>query len=245
MTPQERELLEGFLSNLEKMHATNVDTEAEALIRRAIYNQPQAPYLLVQQTLLQQIALRDAQAQITELQRQLEQVRGETVPPSGSFLGGASRIGPDIRKGEGDATTASRAPASGAWNQPQTPAGTAPSQGIGGTMSSGSGLSSFLRSAASTAAGVAGGALLFQGIESLLARHGGVWGSGISTSGLPEVVENTTIINESGDSRLADSGDGRFINVSSEDNYVDEDDADPDLDQWDDSSDDGDDSSWV
>jgi uncharacterized protein len=245
MTPQERELLEGFLSNLEKMHATNVDPEAEALIRRAIYNQPQAPYLLVQQTLLQQIALRDAQAQITELQRQLEQVRGEAVPPSGSFLGGAPRIGPDIRKGEGDATTASRAPASGAWNQPQTPAGTAPSQGIGGTMSSGSGLSSFLRSAASTAAGVAGGALLFQGIESLLARHGGEWGSGISTSGLPEVVENTTIINESGDSRLADSDDGRFVNVSSEDNYVDEDDADPDLDQGDDSSDDGDDSSWV
>jgi uncharacterized protein len=245
MTPQERELLEGFLSNLEKMHATNVDTEAEALIRRAIYNQPQAPYLLVQQTLLQQIALRDAQAQITELQRQLEQVRGETGAPSGSFLGGAPRIGPDIRKGEGNATTASRAPASGAWNQPQTPAETAPSQGIGGTTSSGSGLSGFLRSAASTAAGVAGGTLLFQGIESLLARHGGVWGSGISTSGLPEVVENTTIINESGDSRLADSDDGRFVNVSSEDNYVDEDDADPDLDQWDDSSDDGDDSSWV
>ena len=67
MTPQERELLEGFLSNLEKMHATNVDTEAEALIRRAIYNQPQAPYLLVQQMLLQQIALRDAQAQITRI----------------------------------------------------------------------------------------------------------------------------------------------------------------------------------
>ena len=245
MTPQERELLEGFLSNLEKMHATNVDTEAEALIRRAIYNQPQAPYLLVQQTLLQQIALRDAQAQITELQRQLEQVRSETVPPSESFLGGAPRIGPDIRKGEGNATTANRAPASGAWNQPQTPAGTAPSQGIDGTTSSGSGLSSFLRSAASTAAGVAGGTLLFQGIESLLARHGGVWGSGISTSGLPEVVENTTIINESGDSRLADSDEGRFVNVSSEDNYVDEDDADPDLDQGDDSSDDGDDSSWV
>jgi len=245
MTPQERELLEGFLSNLEKMHATSVDTEAEALIRRAMYNQPQALYLLVQQTLLQQIALRDAQAQITELQRQLEQVRGETVPPSGSFLGGAPRIGPDIRKGEGNATTASRAPASSAWNQPQTPAGAAPSQGVGGTTSSGSGLSSFLHSAASTAAGVAGGALLFQGIESLLARHGGVWGSGISTSGLPEVVENTTIINESGDSRLADSDDDRFVNVSSEDNYVDEDDADPDLDQWDDSSDDGDDSSWV
>jgi hypothetical protein len=245
MTPQERELLEGFLSNLEKMHATNVDPEAEALIRRAIYNQPQAPYLLVQQTLLQQIALRDAQAQITELQRQLEQVRGETGAPSGSFLGGASGIGPDIRKGEGNARTASRAPASGAWNQPPTPAGTAPSQEIGEATSSGSGLSSFLRSAASTAAGVAGGALLFQGIEGLLARHGGVWGSGIPTSGLPEVVEDTTIINESGDSRLADSDDGRFVNVNSEDNYVDEDDTDPDLDQWDDSSNDGDDSSWV
>jgi hypothetical protein len=39
-----------------------------------------------------------------------------------------------------------------------------------------SGQPSFLRSAATTAAGIAGGALLFEGIESLMGGHGGFGG---------------------------------------------------------------------
>ena len=49
----------------------------------------------------------------------------------------------------------------------------------------------FLRSAAATAAGVAGGALLFQGISSLFGNHfaGGLTGAGM-TPGLGETVVN-------------------------------------------------------
>lgn len=49
----------------------------------------------------------------------------------------------------------------------------------------------FLRSAAATAAGVAGGALLFQGIESLFGHHyaGDLMGAGM-TPGLGETVVN-------------------------------------------------------
>ena len=61
-----------------------------------------------------------------------------------------------------------------------------------------SGLGSFLRGAATTAAGVAGGALLFQGIESLLGGHrgGGLFSGQAPIAGAPEIVENNAVINE-------------------------------------------------
>ncbi|HYZ41212.1 MAG TPA: DUF2076 family protein, partial [Stellaceae bacterium] len=61
----------------------------------------------------------------------------------------------------------------------------------GGFMGGGMGGGGFLRSAAATAAGVAGGALLFQGIESLFGHHyaGGLMGGGM-TPGLGETVVN-------------------------------------------------------
>ena len=51
--------------------------------------------------------------------------------------------------------------------------------------------SGFLRQAATTAAGIAGGALLFQGISSLFGNHyaGGLMGAGM-TPGLGETVVN-------------------------------------------------------
>ena len=54
-------------------------------------------------------------------------------------------------------------------------------------------MGSFLRSAATTAAGVAAGALAFEGIESLFG-HGGGWGGGGLGSGAP-VVDETVINN--------------------------------------------------
>ena len=56
----------------------------------------------------------------------------------------------------------------------------------------------FLRGALRTAAGVAGGALLFEGINSLLRHGGGAWGGGfLPTGGAPTLVEET-VINEYG-----------------------------------------------
>ena len=51
MTPQERELLTGFLEQMTQAQAGRKDTEAEALIRNAAARQPDALYLLTQRAL--------------------------------------------------------------------------------------------------------------------------------------------------------------------------------------------------
>jgi hypothetical protein len=60
------------------------------------------------------------------------------------------------------------------------------------------GMDGFLRGAAATAAGVAGGALVFQGIEHLLGGHqgGGFLGGQAPTAGAPEIIEGNKVINE-------------------------------------------------
>jgi len=54
----------------------------------------------------------------------------------------------------------------------------------------------FLKSALTTAAGVAGGAALFQGIESLIGHNAGAFGPALSERGLnPEGAGNTEVVN--------------------------------------------------
>ena len=79
MTPQENQLLQDFLTQLARAQGGTKDPEAQALIDRALARQPDAGYLLVQRTLLLEQALKQAQAQIAQLQ-----ARGS------SFLGGAA-----------------------------------------------------------------------------------------------------------------------------------------------------------
>jgi hypothetical protein len=62
-----------------------------------------------------------------------------------------------------------------------------------------SGGSGFLRSAATTAAGVAGGALLFEGIQSLFGQHaGGILSNASMQPGLSETVINNYYGNDPG-----------------------------------------------
>jgi hypothetical protein len=180
MTPQEHEKLQEFLTQLNQAQGVQRDPEADALIRAAVARQPDAAYLLVQRTLLQDQALEAAKARIADLERQLQSAR----PASGtSFLGGADTWGNSARS----APLPPPAPSSGNYPAaepayPQAPAYQAPNpaaypgqrQGgwsrFGGGMGGGGG--SFLGTMAATAAGVAGGAFLFQGIENMLGHHG-------------------------------------------------------------------------
>jgi hypothetical protein len=60
-----------------------------------------------------------------------------------------------------------------------------------GPMSGFGGGSGFLRSAAATAAGIAGGALLFEGIQSMFGQHaGGILSSSAMQPGISETVIN-------------------------------------------------------
>jgi hypothetical protein len=180
MTPDERTLLNDFFHDLGQARGGYRDPEAERMISDALRADPGAPYVLVQHAILADQALRAAQARIADLERQ--------VSANSSFLG--NRQPPPQ----------TAVPPSGGYGQPQGYGAAppyAPAPPTGGLFSPGGGLGGFLRSAGTTAAGVAGGEMLFSGLSGLFGGHrgGGFWGGGYG--GGPE-VENVTI-NEYGD----------------------------------------------
>jgi hypothetical protein len=169
MNTQERSILENFLNQLAQVRGVNKDPEAERLIQQALERQPDALYLLVQRTLLLSQALEQAKARIAELeQAQVESSRGFQDP------GASGWPNPD----------AQRSYSAPAFNRPVAPPPQYPAAGPGapvyapygatpGAPPVGGGMSGFLGQAAATAAGVAGGAFLFEGIEHLLGGHQG------------------------------------------------------------------------
>jgi hypothetical protein len=178
MTPQEKELLEGFLADMTAARAGQKDAEADALIREAAARQPDAVYLLVQRAIQLDQALQLTQAQVQKLQSELDQARAGGGAASGSgFLGDPYAWG---------ARPAAAAPASGAQTsvsgqplrspaapqaqqpgQPQ-PVAAAQQQQPAQARPGGWGGSGMLGTVAGTAAGVVGGAFLFQGIQNLM-----------------------------------------------------------------------------
>jgi hypothetical protein len=154
MQQQERDLVAGLFDRLQQFENQPRDPEAERLIANYVSRQPSAVYLLTQTAIVQEEALKQAKARIAEL----ESKASET-----SFLGSAPKIGP-----WGSAPRAPQAPAAPApWQAAPAPPQAAPyaQQAPMGTPAGGGG--GFLRTALTTAAGVAGGALLFQGISSM------------------------------------------------------------------------------
>jgi len=139
MQQQERDLIADLFGRLQQFENQPRDAEAERLIASSVARQPASPYLLVQTVLVQEEALQQAKARIAEL---------EAKAGGGSFPGNAPKPGP---WGSPSAAPAqAQAAPWGAAAPAQAPAG-----------------GSFLRSALATAAGVAGGALLFEGIRNM------------------------------------------------------------------------------
>ena len=178
MTPQEYEVLEIFLKQLTQPHSITKDLEADRLIARAFAEQTDAPYLVVQRALLLEQALNNAKTQIAELQQR------QSSSSSGSFLNSNS-----WGRGEPDSRYAEPAPVI-------TPSQQTPNSnffnGRGG---------SFLGTMAATAAGVAGGAFLFQGIGSLLNHHN----DGQNKEGVTENTTNNLLGEDTSNNLLADN----------------------------------------
>src|SRR5204862_7507582 len=125
--------------------------------------------------LIQDYSLHQAQARITELESQPPAAAGG----AGSFLGNLfGRPQPAAAP-----SPPPQQPAAGPWG----------GQPAAGRLGQGGG--SFLRSAAATAAGVAGGALLFSGIQSLFGHGFGGFG-GTAFAAQPSITE--TVINNYG-----------------------------------------------
>jgi hypothetical protein len=86
MTPQEQGLLEELFDRLAHVENSPRDPEAERLIGGGLLRAPHAVYALVQTALIQDEALKRANARIEELQAQLG--GSEQVRQQGSFLDG-------------------------------------------------------------------------------------------------------------------------------------------------------------
>jgi hypothetical protein len=170
MTPEEQTMLGDLIDRILQTRLTEKDPEAEQLLNQQLGRNPDALYILAQTVLVQKYALEQAQAQLQQLQ--------QAPPPArtNSFLG--NLLGhhdpapppppPPPQPGYGTA------PYAQPWNQ--VPSYGPPPPAFGGG-------SSFLRTAATTAAGVAAGALAFQGIESLMHGFGGGQPSGLAGGG--------------------------------------------------------------
>ena len=194
MTPEERDLIGHLLDRLGKSAGQPKDPEAEAMIREAVGRQPDAPYFLVQTVLIQDMALATAQSRIAALER-------GAAPPQQqptSFLGGLLGRSPPPAGAAGGGPWSRPAASPAAPDQPPP----AMQQAMPAMASGGSG---FLRQAAATAAGIAGGALLFDGIRSLFGYHaGGILGNMPMQPGLSETVIN----NYYGDDPASAAGQG-------------------------------------
>jgi len=180
MTPQERQLIDELFDRLASLESNPRDTDAERAIAHGVRRAPHAAYALVQTALVQDEALKRANARIEELQAELD--GGE--PPrqqQGSFLEGMRDVFgrreargsvPNVRPQAAQSQGYAPAAVPPGYPPQSYPAG--PGFGTGG---------SFLGTAASTAAGVIGGALLLDGIRSMFGGHRAGFGGGDAFAG--------------------------------------------------------------
>ena len=82
MTPQEQELIKGLFDRLSQLESQPRDPEAARLIAQGLTGAPHAIYPLVQTVLLQDEALKRANARIEELQVQTSALQPEQPPTS-------------------------------------------------------------------------------------------------------------------------------------------------------------------
>ena len=187
-----------LIDRVNNTQLTEKDPDAEKMLRDGLGKNPDALYILAQTVLVQKYALEQAQAQLADAKAQVEQLQQQRTEPkhATSFLG--SLLG----RNESPAPPPPPPPPQGYAPQqayPLPPQGYpqyAPvGGGYGAPMGGGGG---FLRGAMQTAAGVAAGALAFQGIESLMHGFGHAAGYGQEFGGfggagqrpVEEVVNN-------------------------------------------------------
>jgi uncharacterized protein len=193
MTPQERQLVDDLFDRLAQLESAPRDPDAIAAISDGLRKAPSAVYALVQTVLLQDEALKRANARIQEL----EQAHAPEQTQSGGFLdsmrdtifGSSSQRGsvpnvppPSSRPVWNSGQVLQQAQSPGPYDQGsygQGPYGQGSygqgsygqgsyGQGYGGPQPPIGGGGSFLGTAAAAAAGMVGGSLLLNGIRSMM-----------------------------------------------------------------------------
>ena len=167
MTPQERDLVTELFDRLATLENKPRDGDADRAIIEGLRRAPNATYALVQTALVQDEALKRADARIRELETRLGDA--PAAPPTG-FLDGMR----DALLGRREAPRGGSVPSVGpARPQPQDQAAAlAPGAPWRPAAPGGS----FLGTAAAAAAGVIGGSLLLDGIRSMMGPGHGAFG---------------------------------------------------------------------
>jgi hypothetical protein len=215
MTAQEQQMLQGLTERINQTQLPEKDPDAEQYIQQGLGRNPDALYVMAQTILVQQYALDQAQKQLADLKAQLQQAQEpkHTTSFLGSLLG---RHDDPVRPAVPQAPPQQQygqqqyAPVPGYVQAPgyaQAPGYGAPGYGQPGFGAPQGG--GFLRGAMQTAAGVAAGALAFEGVESLMHGfgHSAGYGSGLGGfdgGGRPEEIVN----NYYGDSAPHEHGGG-------------------------------------
>ena len=183
MTPQERKLIDELFDRLASLERNPRDPDAVRAINEGLQRSPNALYPLVQTALVQDEALKRADARIRELEDELELEPGEPVKQPG-FLdnmrdaligkpqGSSHGSVPTVRPGEAARPVSP-------WGNAAAQSGYAAQPGYGAQpggygaapQAPGSVGGSFLGTAAATAAGVVGGALLMNSFRGMFGGH--------------------------------------------------------------------------
>lgn len=205
MTPQEQQLLVSLCQRVNQTQLQEKDPDAENLLGHELGGNPDTLYILAQTVLVQDIALQQARTQVTQLQQQLQQARQQPAHAS-SFLGRLLGEREPAQQPPPQPLPAQvQQPCPGGSPPPFQPVPgyqpAPPQYGAPQFMAVPAGQPSFLRGAMQTAAGVAAGALAFEGVESILHGfgHGGYgfgMGPGIGMGGgFGRPVEETVVNN--------------------------------------------------
>jgi hypothetical protein len=176
MTPQERQLVDDLFDRLSKLESAPRDPDAVAAINEGLRKAPNAVYALAQTVLLQDEALKRANARIQELEAR----GGAEQQQSGGFLDSMrdAVFGQSQPRGSVPNVPPREASSRPVWNSGQV---MQQSQGPGQYNQSpygqpygapqapmGGGGGSFLGTAAAAAAGMVGGSLLLGSIRSMM-----------------------------------------------------------------------------
>ncbi|WP_313043892.1 DUF2076 domain-containing protein [Pseudomonas sp.] len=175
MNSEEQTLIDGLFSRLQQAETDSAprDAQAEARIKEHMARQPAVGYYMIQSILVQEHALQSLDAQNKQQAQQIQQLQDELqrakatqpAPTSGggflsSIFGGGSREPQPAPSNSGGGW---REPARPSFNQPAPQQNYQPAQAPAAAPAG----SGFLGGAMKTAAGVAGGVLLAEGISSL------------------------------------------------------------------------------
>lgn len=208
MNHEERQLLQGLFDRLRDSSQQARDPDAERFIGDQIRMQPGAPYYMAQAVIVQEQALLASQGRIAELEERVQQLESAGQARSqNSFLAG--RTGGMFGRGGSPEPQrpASSVPATGPWSrgaaaapQQQPPQGYAqPMQAQQQPAAGGFGGGGFLKGAIATAAGVAGGALIYDQMK-------GMFGGGSGAAQASQASQSSTDADQAEANRYQDQG---------------------------------------